>query len=85
MIKVGNNNVADLKVSINKWDDGGDTTYFTIISGKQETWNRTDDRGFVMSVKKNDNVKAYYVLSGRDIVVSNNNVTRNGTVIEPLK
>ncbi|MCL1127547.1 hypothetical protein [Shewanella surugensis] len=83
-ISVGNSGVASLEVSINKWGDSGDTSYFTVTGGDPETWDRTDERGFVMAVKKNSNVNKYYVIANSFIIVSNENVSMNDIVIQPI-
>ena len=53
-IKVNNQSDQDIRVSINHWGKGGDTTYFAISGdGGHESWDRSDPRGFVMAVQRN--------------------------------
>lgn len=84
-ITVSNDGVPDLKVSINKWGDSGNTTYFPIDTRSPESWNRTDTRGFVMSVKKHGDLDNYYVFAGSKVSISEKSVIRDGKEIHPLK
>jgi len=52
----------NLQVSINHWAKDGSTDYFTIPMEKSETWDRSDDRGFVMAVQLPPNRKSYLVV-----------------------
>ncbi len=84
MIKVTNNASQKIRVSINKWGDSGDTTYFSINQGESGKWSRSDDRGFVMMVKKGGATEPYYVQHDSEIVVHSNRVTDNGSVITSI-
>ncbi|TAF11062.1 MAG: hypothetical protein EAZ77_02050 [Nostocales cyanobacterium] len=69
-IKVTNSSsFTDIEVCINKWGDTGDTSYSIITKGTTETWDRTDERGFVMGIKQQSNEKQYYVMKGYDYVI----------------
>ncbi|WP_343605757.1 hypothetical protein [Fluviicola sp.] len=68
-ITVNNNTAEPIKVSINQWGNDGTTTYFTINPNGRESWNRTDNRGFVMYVSEShaDFDGPYYVLAGSNV------------------
>ncbi len=84
-INVSNDGVPDLKVSINKWGDSGNTDYFHIATGTPESWDRTDSRGFVMAViRNNGHPSKYYVLANNDVTISNHDVKRDGKETHPL-
>ena len=70
MIKVTNNSGASIKVSINQWGTDGSTRYFTIENSKDENWDRTDDRGFVMTINTAGTVTPYYILYNSNIKVT---------------
>jgi hypothetical protein len=83
-ISVGNEGVASLQVSINRWGTSGSTDYFSVTSGAPSSWNRTDDRGFVMAIKRDGTEGKYYVRAGTSIVISRDKVTADGRTIEPV-
>jgi len=74
MITVKNTSGAPIEVSINRWGTGGSTEFFTIQDGKDENWDRTDDRGFVMSVNKSGTTTPYYVLYNSNIDITKGTV-----------
>ncbi|WP_028536646.1 hypothetical protein [Paludibacterium yongneupense] len=69
MIKVINKTGLPIKVSINHWGSGGDTSYFTIEKDKAETWDRTDARGFVMATIVKGVGRSQIVFAGTEVVV----------------
>jgi hypothetical protein len=83
-ITVTNNSSHTIEVAINQWGDDGDTRFFSIANGKNESWDRSDGRGFVLSLQKNGAQNPYYVQAGSNIKVDNNVVTDQGEAIYPL-
>ncbi|AZD07608.1 MULTISPECIES: hypothetical protein [Pseudomonas] len=83
-ITVTNNSSNPIEVAINHWGSDGDTSFFSVGNGKQETWDRSDSRGFVLSLKKNGAQHPYYVQASSKIEVDNNAVKDQGRLIEPL-
>ena len=84
MIKVTNNASQQIKVAINKWGDEGSTTYYSKSQGESGTWDRSDDRGFVMMVKKGGSTEPYYVQHDSNIIVDKSQVTDHGSTITPI-
>ncbi|AWK42131.1 hypothetical protein GPY51_03860 [Photorhabdus laumondii subsp. laumondii] len=92
MIIVKNSSNKVTKVSINKWGKDGNTGYWDINPGDTASWNRTDGRGFVMSIiRENEDQKSYFVLANSNIVIYDKdatgygkNVQDNGRWIYPL-
>ena len=72
-IRVKNTNPASAEtfnVAINEWGSGGETGYFPVTPGKTESWDRTDVRGFVMSVQEGGLTIPYFVAAGDNITLS---------------
>lgn len=70
MITVTNRRRSNFKVAINHWGIGGNTTYYTIKPSNSETWDRSDERGFVMFVEGDG---AYYVSHNSSIILDEQN------------
>ncbi len=90
-MQVLNNFSQTISVAINHWGSDGDTSFFAITPGKAESWDRSDDRGFVMSVKVNGSQLPYFVQANDKIVVEEGGspippyrVLANGRVLTPL-
>ncbi|AZC36573.1 MULTISPECIES: hypothetical protein [Pseudomonas] len=83
-ITVKNNSSNTIEVAVNHWGSDGDTSFFSIANGKQESWDRSDSRGFVLSLKKNGAQHPYYVQASSRIEVDNNAVKDQGQPIQPL-
>ncbi len=93
-ITINNKNKQKAAVAINRWGDDGSTSFFDISTGKTEEWDRTNSKGFVMSVKfgtgDHEKIKPYYVLADSYIILnedytvtyqSNGAGLKTGTVI----
>lgn len=80
-IKVTNNSNETYQVAINQWGTGGDTSYFALTPGKNDSWDRTDFRGFVMSLQVRGKSTAYIVFPEDNISITENGVTANGKPI----
>lgn len=66
-------NYGPCEASINQWESDGETQYFSLTPKQAETWNRTDSRGFVLSLNfptSTFNAPSYYVFSGENIQVT---------------
>nr|AMN88678.1 IPD072Dc [Pseudomonas ficuserectae] len=83
-ITVTNKSSKKIEASINKWGSDGDTKFFGIDSGKQESWDRSDDRGFVLSLKRNGTQAPYYVQATSKIEIENSAVKDHGETIHPV-
>lgn len=83
-IKVTNNSDHQIKVAINHWASDGNTGYFTLDNGKSESWDRSDERGFVMVVKRGAAQRPYYVQYNSEIAVLPEKITDNGSDLKPI-
>jgi hypothetical protein len=85
-ISVKNSANVEIHVAINQWGNDGDTSFFTINPGKSETWDRSNDNGFVMAVKISGTQHPYYVLYNSSIDVRGvDQVYDQGVKIPSLK
>ncbi|CBJ80219.1 Unnamed protein product [Xenorhabdus bovienii str. Jollieti] len=82
-MKIINNTQSNIIVSVNKWGDDGQTGRFTVSPGRSGSWNRTDERGFVMAILKKGVQDSFYIFSDSDIKVFDSYVTDNGRRIKP--
>lgn len=83
-ITVTNKSPSKIEVSINKWGDEGKTNFFSIDKGKVESWDRSDERGFVLSLKRNGAQNPYYVQATSQIEVDQSTVKDHGQEIRPI-
>lgn len=83
-MKVTNKTEQSIKVSINKWGNSGDTSYFSIGPYKTGTWDRSDERGFVMLVSIDGTSKPYYIQSNHDIIIYSDSVKNGNKDIFPV-
>jgi hypothetical protein len=84
-LKVFNNSTKTITVSINKWDNNGNSATFRIESKSSEVWARTDLRGYVMYLERPGVASLpYYVLDGDYIEVEENAVKANNTPITTI-
>lgn len=64
-IQVINEELKTIEVSLNHWGKGGETSYFPIAPNKDESWGRSDSRGFVMYIKgSSEGNGPWYVKTG---------------------
>ncbi|CDH30912.1 hypothetical protein [Xenorhabdus bovienii] len=82
-MKIINNTQSNIIVSVNKWGDDGQTGRFTVSPGSGESWNRTDERGFVMAILKEGVQDSFYIFSDSYIKIFDSYVTDNGRRIKP--
>lgn len=74
-IKVENANPLSgqtFNVAINQWGEDGQTGYFPVAPGETISWEREDERGFVMSVQEGGSTLPYFVAAGDNITLSLN-------------
>ncbi len=71
-MKVTNNTSAKISVAVSRWGADGNTDYYSIECGKDDTWARSDERGFIMSIRAKTSTHSYFVKYNSDIYVSNN-------------
>ena len=80
---------TNIEVAVNRWGKDGNTDFFNIETEKTETWDRSDERGFVMSLKIDSTQKSYFVLHNSVIVVTRNKglltVKDKGVPIKPCR
>ncbi|MBS9432000.1 hypothetical protein [Photorhabdus hainanensis] len=75
-----------VKVAISKWSsDEGNDEYIEINKGEVVQWDRSDRRGFLMSVARKDSVTLLYSirLNGY-VIIYDNGVYNNGSQINSL-
>lgn len=81
-IVVKNETANEISVAINKWGSNGDTDYFKIKSQNSETWDRSDDRGFVMYLSHSGTLDGpYYVRAGSTVRFMGNKKVEGATKI----
>lgn len=80
---VQNNTLREISVSINHWGKDGSTDWFSISPGGSESWDRSDDRGFVMAVRQDGQEKPYYIFASSSVIVYDNYVMDDSRVISP--
>lgn len=83
-ITVKNDATQDVEVAINEWGTGGDTSFFKLQPRQPDTWNRTDERGFVMVVKHMGGQRPYYVQHQSNIIIYDDRVTDHESTITPI-
>jgi hypothetical protein len=83
-IEITNNGRSAAEFAINRWGSDGSTDYFEVVPGKSESWDRTDVRGFVMSVRYNGSVHPYYVQAKSMIEFKDGQVKIGGIPVNPI-
>ncbi|KMW72578.1 hypothetical protein TI10_14105 [Photorhabdus luminescens subsp. luminescens] len=75
-----------VKVAISKWSsDEGNDEYIEINKGEVVQWDRSDRRGFLMSVARKDSVTLLYSIRLNGYVIIYDNVVyNNGSQINSL-
>ncbi|MDC9615266.1 hypothetical protein ABLB69_05625 [Xenorhabdus khoisanae] len=76
---------STISVSINSWDSSGSASldWWTLKSGKSESWNRRDLRGYVMAVQFRGEQFSYFVFADSDIYVYDDYIEDGGRRIRP--
>ncbi|GAM18938.1 hypothetical protein SAMD00019534_021130 [Acytostelium subglobosum LB1] len=57
-----------IQVAVNQWGGSGDTGYFPINGGQSESWTRSDQKPFVMAVKRSSGPETYYAVTYESVV-----------------
>lgn len=85
-ITVKNNTEQEIKVAISHWGSDGNTDFFSVKPADSESWGRSDERGFLVVVKKtcSGSSLTYFVQYDYDIVVSKDNVKNKNSIIHPI-
>ncbi|TDB49281.1 hypothetical protein [Photorhabdus khanii] len=86
MIYVKSLSETVVKVAISKWSsEEGNDEYIEINTGEVAQWDRSDGRGFLMSVARKDSVKLLYSirLNGY-VIIYDDGVYNNGGRIDSL-
>ena len=83
-LSVHNDTERKIDVAINHWGNDGETRFFPVLPNGDETWDRSDPRGFVMVIKRLGAVLQYFVAAGDKFVVTDDGVLRNDIVVKPL-
>ncbi|MCC8367945.1 hypothetical protein J8V57_17015 [Xenorhabdus sp. PB61.4] len=69
-MKVTNRSSNTVSVSINAWGDGGSTDWFKLDPGGNDSWDRSDYRGFVMAViTPNNGEQPYFIYADSSIYI----------------
>ncbi|PQQ31889.1 hypothetical protein C6H64_04735 [Photorhabdus luminescens] len=86
MIYVKNFSDNVVKVAISKWSsEEGNDEYIEINPEEVVQWDRSDKRGFLMSVVREDNTpELYSIKSDGYLIINNNNIENNGEEINYL-
>ncbi|MCC8459491.1 hypothetical protein [Photorhabdus aegyptia] len=86
MIYVKNFSDNVVKVAISKWSsEEGNDEYIEINPEEVIKWDRSDKRGFLMSVVREDNIpELYSIQSDGYLIINNNNIENNGKEINYL-
>lgn len=88
-IIVQNETNYNIEVSINRWSIvGGSTAYYQIKPNTQESWSRSDERRFLVAVRRNNQVERYIVRTDSLVRIINYDYdTGSGAIIGsiPLK
>ncbi|PQQ23248.1 hypothetical protein [Photorhabdus hindustanensis] len=86
MIYVKNLSDNVVKVAISKWSsEEGNDEYIEINPEEVVQWDRSDRRGFLMSVVREDNIpELYSIKSDGYLIINNNNIENNGEEINYL-
>lgn len=86
-IHVNNACSGTLRVAVDHWGKSGNTSPFEIAPSETEVWDRSDPRGYVMSVQYRGYIGPYVVGPGNTVVVSEAGngiqVTINGVTVHP--
>ena len=85
-IRVHNRTGSTIHVAISLWgEESASPDFFPIPGQGEDSWNRTDDRGYVMVVRQRANSSPYYVVEGATYNVEQRVVKRGDVIIEPIK
>ncbi|MBS9438318.1 hypothetical protein EAE91_14520 [Photorhabdus noenieputensis] len=86
MIYVKNLSDNVVKVAISKWSsEEGNDEYIEINPEEVVQWDRSDKRGFLMSVVREDNIpELYSIKSDGYLIIYNNKIENNGEEINYL-
>lgn len=68
-ILVENVSGGNLKVSISKWTNSNDGSFYTIKNGSTEQWGRDDYRGYIMVIE-DGYTASYYIKPGVHVVIN---------------
>ena len=89
-IQVDNYTSSGVKVSIDQWGRGGNTSHWTVAAADgnvpgSEKWDREDGRGFIMTLARHGAGDVpYYVRTNAVISVRDDVVEENGRSIAPV-
>ena len=82
---IANKTLHDIQVSIGLWDSKeGDPNWFVVKPANKEKWGRSDQRGYLMAVKKSGSEALYYVRTDGDIAIHSDDVYDGSTKISPV-
>ncbi|WP_118985211.1 hypothetical protein [Photorhabdus sp. CRCIA-P01] len=86
MIYVKSLSETVVKVAISKWSsEEGNDEYIEINKGEVAQWDRSDQRGFLMSLARKDSATLLYsIRSNGYIIIYDSSVVNNGNRIDSL-
>lgn len=83
-ISVKNLSSSKIEVAVNRWGGGGSTSYFSVDPGDDESWSRSDERGFIMAIKRGTQETPYYVSPNSSVAVYAGHVAdQYGNTLQP--
>ncbi len=65
-ITVSNASTVEIRVAINQWGSDGSTDFYTIGISDNESWNRSDPKGFLMVVRQSGHANTTYFVKADD-------------------
>ncbi|MGE8416174.1 MAG: hypothetical protein ACN6QY_27775 [Pseudomonas sp.] len=83
-LTITNGASTSVDVAVSAWRNDGNDSYYSIAQAESSTWDRSDARGYLMSVKMKSKVKVYYVSQSSKIVIGDSVVKDQGQTLTPL-
>ena len=80
-MKVTNNSHKCMEVSVNTWGSGGSDKWYTLEEGQTGSWDRTDDRGYLLVASEDHaHIKTYtyYVRHNETVKLYEDGLAKNG-------
>ncbi|MDR2532932.1 MAG: hypothetical protein LBC82_08855 [Oscillospiraceae bacterium] len=83
-ISVKNTGSQPCEVSVNQWGAGEQTGFFTLKGGDKGSWNRTDKRGFVMSIKRGNLTYPFFVTANSEVDINERRILIDNQEAHPV-
>ncbi|WP_051875938.1 hypothetical protein [Xenorhabdus bovienii] len=72
-----------VSVCVNKWSKHGDTDWYRFTPGSGDTWDRSDERGFIMGIIKNGERNSYFIFANSNVFIYEDYIEDFGRKIKP--